>query len=303
MILINKIKAIPCIRKLNLEVHRLYFRHLCNKSHKKATEYFFKGNMGYPLDLENPKTLNEKIQWLKLYDYGELVTQCADKYMLREYCCSKDLAYLLPHLHNVYNDSNEIDFSKLPKKYVLKCNHGAGYNIICYDNEQINKVDVRKTLNKWMKEDYSYFAGEFHYQKIRPRIICEEFIEEFESKLPTDYKIYCFHGVPKIIMVCQDRTENSGAIYSYFDLDWNFLSYSKMYKTYNPNVIKPKHFDEMIEVSKKLSAPFKFVRIDYYDTDKQLILGEMTFTPAGGIDYDVPYAADLEMGRYININS
>lgn len=270
---------------------------------KLVTKIMFNHNMGYKLNLKNPKTLNEKIQWLKLYEFNDLITQCADKLLVRKYVENLGLKRILPELIGAYQDSSEINFDELPDKYVLKCNHGAGYNILVMDRNNVNFNECKVKLNKWLKEDYWRKAAEFQYKNIHKMILCEKFIEEFEDKAPLDYKIHCFNGEPKVILVCSDRDGVNHPKYAYYDLNWNKLNYSVLFEGEDDiDYPKPKHFDEMIEISKTLAKPFKFVRVDLYDTDTKVYFGELTFTPAGGIDTDLPYKADLEMGEMINLN-
>lgn len=286
--------------KANIYYKTISILSVLNK--KLVTTVMFNHNMGYKLNLNNPKTLNEKIQWLKLNEFDELTTQCADKLLVRQYVEKLELKDILADLIGVYKDSSEIDFDSLPDKYVLKCNHGAGYNILVVDKNQVDENECKKKLNRWLKEDYWRKAAEFQYKNIDKMIICEKFIEEFQDKAPLDYKIHCFNGEPKVILVCSDRDGINHPKYAYYDLNWNKLNYSVMFNGEDDiDYPKPKHFDEMIEISRKLAKPFKFVRVDLYDTDSKIFFGELTFTPAGGIDTDLPYKADLEMGNMIEL--
>lgn len=291
--------------KIFKRIYIMYYKKmlvlLCYINHKWATKFLFNHNMEYKLNLKHPKTFNEKIQWLKLNKFDELVTKCADKIEVRKYVEEKGFSNILPKLICTYLTANEINYDLLPNKYALKCNHGAGYNIIVTDARNNNKENCNKKLSKWLNEDYWTMAAEFQYKYIQKKIICEEFIEEFENKPPLDYKIHCFNGEPKIILVCSDRDGINHPKYAYYDMNWKKKSYSQMYMKNDITYEKPQHFDEMIHIAQVLSKPFDFVRVDLYDTDKKVYFGELTFTPAGGIDNDLPYDADVEMGKMLDL--
>ena len=233
------------------------------------------------LNLVNPTLFNEKLMYLKLHDYknNQLVIDCSDKIKVREYLKSYDLDNLLTEIYGIYDDAKLIDFSKLPKKFALKCNHGCGYNIICVDKKKLDINDSVKRLNKWKNTTFGYETCEPHYFKIKPLIYAEEYIATSDGIMPNDYKIYCFNGVPKIILVCSER--ESGLKLTFFDLDWHELDYvTDKYKS-SKKIKKPKKLDEMIKYATKLSQPFKFVRVDFYENNEgRVIFGELTFTPA-----------------------
>lgn len=231
------------------------------------------------LNLKNPVYFNEKLMWLKLNDYNHNnnVWTCSDKYTMRKYCLDKGIKEEnLSKLIGVYGNIDEIDFNKLPKKFALKCTHGMGFNIICEDKEKIDIVKTKKKLDIWQKKKFGYESAETHYTHIEPKIICEEFIENEKNEYPIDYKIYCFNGKPKIVLVCTNRKTHYQT--TFFDLNWNNLHLRES----ETNLIleKPKQFEEMIEISKNLSKEFKFVRVDFYEHNGKAILGELTFTPA-----------------------
>ena len=162
---------------------------------KLSSKYLFLRSQKHKLNLKNPKDFNEKLMWLKIYNYNKnyLVWQCSDKYKVREYALSKGVNERnLPTILGTYSDAMEIDFSQLPNKFALKCSHGSGFNIICQDKTKIDENQVKKQLNKWLKTKYGYSTAEPHYTHVKPIIICEEFIENFEDEYPYDYKIYCF---------------------------------------------------------------------------------------------------------------
>ncbi len=231
------------------------------------------------MNLKNPADFNEKLMWLKLNWKNPLIVQCADKFEVRDYIIKCGFLDLLPDLYGVYEKPDDIEWDKLPEKFVLKCTNGCGCNIICHNKKELDINDALSMLGKWIKSRYVFEALELHYDKIIPRIICEEFIQTSDGLLPNDYKIYCFNGEPKITLVCTDR--NTNLKLKFMDLNWNEMDIGNEAFLNKEVPRKPKWFNEMINVSRELSRPFPFVRIDFYDRDDKLIFGEMTFTPAG----------------------
>lgn len=255
-----------------------------------ANKYRYKRMTGKKLNIKNPQEFNEKLQWLNLYLYRQhpLVIKCSDKYEIRKYVTDCGYGELLNELYGMYNTTAEIDWDKLPSKFALKCTHGSGFNVICDDKGKLDKNDIFRKLNKWLKTDYSLVAGEFHYANIKPRIICERYIETDAGLFPVDYKLYCFNG--KVYCTEAITLRNTGyPIVCFYDRAWeNKLPYLK--DTYLKDdylkdlfhkckVEKPISYDKMVEVAERLSKPFPFVRVDFYDFNGTAIIGEMTFTP------------------------
>jgi len=259
----------------------------------------YKSVMGKRLNLDNPQNFNEKLQWLKLYWQHPLISICADKYTVREYIEKCGQHEVLNDLFGVYNDSSEIDFDDFPDQFVLKCTHGCGYNIICTDKNSLDYNAIRKQLDQWMSERYSLYAGELHYDKMKPRIICEKYLDDHSGLLPTDYKIYCFNGKAEFTMICTERTEK--ARYDFYDNDWNKLLYDKENLVVSRTIEKPKNLARMIEAAEVLASPFPFVRMDFYNIDGKVIFGEMTFTPMGCLDTDLVEEANNYLGTLIHL--
>ena len=252
---------------------------------KTLSKILFRITQGKKLDLNNPTLFDEKLMWLKLNNYNNnpLVWKCCDKYLVREYAIAKGVSNSnLPTLLGEYQDANEIDFDKLPNKFVLKCTHGCGFNIICKNKKELDIDKTRKTLNKWLKKKFGYEAAELQYMHEKPRIICEKFIENRDS-LPYDYKVYCFRGVARCILVCSEREKETKL--NIFDLSWKELSISKELYKNKKTINKPKSLKDMISIAEKVSKPFPFVRVDFYECNGKAILGELTFTPAACLNY------------------
>lgn len=256
-------------------------------SPRMATQLLYRHRFNRKLNLDNPVTLNEKLQWLKLntYNNNDLVTTCIDKFKVREYLKEKECDHIANELIGVWENANEIDWDALPNKFVLKCNHGAGYNIICTDKTKFDVIEATKTLNKWMNEDYWKLLAEINYKYIPKRIICEKFIETESGELPDDYKIYCFNGKPTYIMLCQGRREGNTKFY-FLDRDWNIVPLNKDSKEVSKDftIEKPEGIDKLYEYAEKLSEPFPFVRADFYLENGKVYFGELTFTPAAALD-------------------
>jgi hypothetical protein len=251
--------------------------------------------------LKDPRTFDETLAFLMLYWRHPLKTRCADKYLLRSYVEEHKLGHLLPELIGVYKDSREIDFARLPGRFVLKCSHGWSYNIICLDKRQLDPAEARRKLDAWMRTDFSMVFGELHYAGITPRIICEPLLDDAAGLLPIDYKLFCFAGKVDCVMVCTDRgTDGHGPLHHFYDRDWKrtlFYDMSRVHAT--RDIPKVAAFDEMVEAAEILSKPFPFVRIDFYSIHGRAVIGEMTFTPCGCVDTDLTDLAQNELGKLI----
>ena len=269
------------------------------KDFPKILKQWYKKRTGKNLNLENPKTFNEKIQWLKLYDNSPLKTKLADKYLVREWIEEQiGSKYLIPLL-GVWNNFDEIDFDKLPEKFVLKANHGSHWNIIVKDKSKLDKSKAKKKFDKWMARDYAFKAGlELQYRGIKPKIIAEKFIEDTNGEL-NDYKIMCFNGEPKFVWVDCGRYSNHTK--NIYDLDWNLQPFKMTYPISKTPIARPENLDKMIELAKILCKDFAFVRVDFYNVDGKIYFGEMTFTSMSGTDKFEPEKYDLELGNMLTL--
>lgn len=265
-------------------------------------EYF----MHKKINLTDPTDLNEKINWLKLHESPKLWAELADKFAVRKFIESKGLSDILVPLYGVYNSASDIDFDKLPNSFVLKTNHGSGDVVIVKDKSNINRKDIIKRINKFLKMPYGVQSGEPHYLFIKPRVIAEELIipmDHFSTSL-IDYKIWCFNGEPQHIWACYSRTKHEVKVETY-DLEWNhhpeFSVFNHHYVDGGGNVPKPENLAEMLDIARKLSNNFKQVRVDLYNNGGKIYFGEMTFTGNGGyMDF---YTQDFlnEMGTKIEL--
>ncbi|MSS77679.1 glycosyl transferase [Anaerococcus sp. WCA-380-WT-2B] len=254
------------------------------------------------INLKNPKTFNEKIQWLKInyFPNNALVVKGTDKYRVRNYIANKGLDNILVPLIGQWDSVENINWDKLPKKFVIKCNHGCAYNIICTDKDDFDKSEALKLLNKWMNEDFGEFNIERHYSKITPHIICEKFLGENI----VDYKFFCFNGIPKFIYVSSNMINDRDAEIGFFSMEGEKLDFSRDdYKTIKIDKLElPSFYDEMKNAAEVLSKDFVFVRVDFFIADGNYYFAELTFTPAGGMIPFNPPEYDYKLGKMIDIS-
>lgn len=243
-------------------------------------EKTYKSRFGKEIDLVSPKDFCEKLQWLKLFYRDPKMPICSDKYRIREYLQECDLEFLANDLIGVYDDARDIDFDALPDKFVAKANHGSGWNLICKDKSKLNWKDTVKLMNSWLKLNLYVFGREWNYKDIKPRIVIEKFIEHEPLN---DYKFMCFNGKP---LYMQLNNDYQGKHYvDFYELEgWKRLPFTYgPYKISDRIIDKPPMYDKMFELAKKLSQRFPFVRVDFYNYDDVVILGELTFFPGGGL--------------------
>ena len=260
--------------------------------------------VGYDIDWKNPKTLNEKINWMKFNTDTTEWTRLADKYLVREYVKERIGETALPKLYAVWRSADEIDFSKLPKKFILKTNHGCHTIMPVLDKDKMDVNIVKRQFNVWMKKQYGYDTAEPHYMKIKPMIIAEELLDNdatFTTAL-ADYKVYCFDGKPFCILVCTDRN-GAQSTFSYFDCDWNPLHnvLNEKLKGSDVAIPKPDCLKLLLEYASILAKGHPQVRVDFYITHGKIYFGEMTFTSEGGYDGDITKEFCIEMGKHITL--
>lgn len=262
----------------------------------------YKLNFGKKLNLKSPETFNEKLQWLKLYDRKSEYVQLVDKYRVREYIANKiGKEYLIP-LIGVWDKFEDIDFAKLPNQFVLKCNHDSGSVIICKDKNTFNFEKAKVKLSRGLKRNLYYFGREWCYKDVPPRIIAEEYLVDDSGDELKDYKIFCFNGEPRIILVCADRFSSGGLRENFYDTNWNLLN---LQRPKHPNteysVSKPESLDIMLSLARTLSQNIPFVRVDFYEVDGKVYFGEMTFFPASGFGLFTPEEWDYKLGEWIKL--
>ena len=243
----------------------------------------FKLNMGYDLDLSNPRTFNEKLQWLKLNDRQEKYTTMVDKFEAKKYVGEIiGEEYIIPTI-GIYENVNEINFVELPNQFVIKCTHDSGGIIICKDKKKLNIESAKSKINKFLKRKFYYVHREWPYKNVKPRIIIEKYMKDKNSSSMKDYKFFCFNGKPEIMYLSEGLENHKTAEMSFFDMDFNLVDCKrKDYRPlhYKPN--KPANFEKMKQFASILSKDIPHVRVDFYEINGKLYFGELTFFTASG---------------------
>lgn len=267
----------------------------------------FKVRMGKELNLNNPQTFNEKIQWLKLYDRHPEYTMMVDKYAAKQYVASKiGDEYIIPTL-GVWTKFDDIDFDKLPNKFVLKCTHDSGGLVICKDKSTLDIAAAKRKIEHCLKRKYYYIHREWPYKNVPPRIIAEKYMTDnvntSTNETLKDYKFYCFDGKVRFLMINSDRNFKTSTKADYFDRDFNWLDFTWGYEHANVRPVKPDCFDEMIAISEKLSKGLPHVRVDLYECNGQIYFGELTFYDGSGFDKIEPIEWDYKIGKMLKLPS
>lgn len=254
------------------------------------------------LDLNNPQTFNEKLQWLKLHDRKEVYTTMVDKFDAKQYVSNIiGEEYIIPTI-GVYNSFDEIDFKKLPNQFVMKCTHDSGGLIICKNKNNLNVDNSRSIITKCLNKNYYPLGREWPYKNVKPRIIIEKYMKDNQETDLKDYKIFCFNGVPEVILVCSNRN-GSYKNTDFYDTAWNLLPFTREKHTNNPQgIAKPHNLQKMLEIASVLSKDIPFVRVDLYEINKKIYFGELTFFPSAGFEGFSPIEWDYKLGEKININ-
>ena len=258
------------------------------------------------LDLDNPKTLNEKLQWLKIHERKPEYTTMVDKFAVRDYIKEKlGEEYLIPLL-GVWDDPDDIDFDKLPDKFVLKCNHNSGTGMcICKDKSKLDIEKVKKELKKGLKQNYYLTGREWPYKDVKRKIIAEKYMtDNCYSDDFTDYKFFCCNGIVYNVMLCLDRSSGDTKFY-FFDREWNLLRLNKrgIAAPEGFTVDKPETMDKMFDIASELSKNLCFSRIDLYSSDNNVYFGEITFFPDSGFDDNLLPETDELFGGFIDLRS
>lgn len=280
------------------ETAYFHFKHLAPDEYPRALADWYRLKTGETLDLAHPRTFNEKIQWLKLYDATPLKTRLADKYRARDYVREKiGDRHLIPLL-GVWDRFDDIDFDSLPDRFALKANHGSGWNVIVRDKTTFDRAAAKRQFDEWLRLDFAFCKGlELDYKGIPPKIVAEAYIENAGGQL-YDYKVWCFGGKARYVMFLADR--NAGLKMVYHDLAWVPQPFVYSYPRYDKPVPRPPNLDELLSLAERLAEGFPFVRVDFYRLDDgSLKFGEMTFTPYSGVCKWSPPEWNLRLGEMI----
>lgn len=283
----------------------MQFRYALTRiSPKLNIKVLFGINFHRSIDLKHPKTLDEKLQWMKLnyYKNNALVYQCADKWRVREYVENCGLGHILNPVIKTYRHGSEINWDELPKRFVLKWNFGCGGNLVCMDKDALDKAQALKDIERFRKTKQHLLAAEPQY-KMEKVLLAEEFIEGENGECPVDYKVYCFHGEPKCVMCCYEREEYKMPTFYFFDRDWNLMRINRAGKAAPEGFMlpKPDGIDEVFHCAEVLSKPFPFVRADFYLEKGRVYFGELTFTPSGGFDKSRLPETDRMFGEMVKL--
>lgn len=254
------------------------------------------------LNLNNPVTFNEKLQWLKIHNRNDIYTIMVDKYEAKKYVASIiGEEFIIPTL-GIYDHFNDIDFSVLPNQFVMKCTHDSGGLVICRDKSKLDLQSAKQIINKSLKNNYYNYGREWPYKNVKPRIIIEKYMQDDNYESIRDYKFFCFSGIPKIMYLSEGLEDHSTATMSFFDMDFNITSCKrKDYNLFKYKPEKPKNFEKMKDFSKILSKDIPHLRVDFYEINGHLYFGELTFFTCSGF---VPFESeewDLKMGEWIKL--
>lgn len=272
-------------------------------SDKLYIQCLWEKRMGYRLDLNAPKTYNEKLQWLKLHDRKPVYTTLVDKYAVKG-IVAKAIGnqYIIPTI-SVWDSVEEIKLDTLPNQFVLKTTHDSGSICICKDKHSFNLDHAKKVLKKSLHHDYYLSGREWPYKDVPRRIIAEPYMEDYETHELRDYKFFCFDGKVKIMFIATGRQEREEPYFDFFDLDFNHIDLRHGHPNAPFHLEKPKHFELMVSLSEKLSRGIPQVRVDFYVANDQVYFGEMTFFHHGGFMPFDPIKWDEIMGSWINLPS
>ena len=289
-------------------VIRTYRRDKRNKlSDEEFAKWSYKNHTGRELNLENPRTFDEKVWYLKLYERDELQTQCTDKYEVREYVKKCGLDYILNDVYGIYNSFDEVPFDKLPQRFFMKCTHTSGANVIYDRNKPFDYKYYKNEFDFWMKRNYFWGSREWNYKGLVPKIICEPVIEDKNGKLPMDYKFMCFGGEVKLLFLniglsTEEGEHDSNCFCNIYDTDFKLLPIKDERENYTGKIEKPDNWDELLHCAEVLCKPFRHCRVDLYNVDGKIYFGEITFHHGGGNNGIEPEEWAERMGDWISID-
>lgn len=302
-----KVNANEIFFRLKVWNLKIAERNVKNIDDKDYIEKQYYKKTGQKLNLENPITYNEKIQWLKLNYRNPLMKKCVDKYEVREYVLEKvGKPEILIPLIGIYNNIDEVDFDKLPNQFIMKLTNGSSFNYICKNKTEKEIKKIKARFREWIKLDYYALGREWAYKDVKNRIICEELLKPSNGQSLDDYRFFCFNGKVKFIAVDTDSVVNGIKTSNYYrniyTPEWEKIDATIEYPNVpNGEIPKPKRLDEMIEMAEKLSEGFPTVRVDFYYFDEKIYFGELTFYHAAGYQKFHPPSFAKQAGKYITI--
>lgn len=254
--------------------------------------------MNKKLDLRNPRTFNEKMQWLKLYDRKDVYTTLVDKYEVKKIIVEvigED--YIIP-TYGVWEKFDDISFNELPEQFVLKCTHDSGGLVICNEKESFDYLHAKEMIENSLNKNFFWLGREWPYKNVKPRIIAEKYMGDNIR----DYKFFCFDGEPRIILVCNDRFSKDGLKEDFYDESWNHLEIKRpTHGNASYEIECPKQFEMMKKLAARIAEKIPFARVDFYELDNRVYFGEVTFYPAGGFEGFKPDEWDFKLGEWIKL--
>lgn len=255
------------------------------------------------INLKNPKTFNEKINWLKLNDRKDIYTTMVDKYAVKEYV--KNIIgeeYIIPTL-GIYDNFDDIDFTSLPNQFVIKCTHDSGGIVIVKDKSGLDIEKTKKKINQCLKLNYYYSSREWPYKNVKPQIMIEPYLEDTRKQELIDYKFFSFSGKTEYVFIATNRQGKGSTYFDFFDINFNHLDVTNGHFMNPVTPEKPINYSKMIELSQQLSKDLPHVRVDFYEVDGKVYFGELTLYHNGGLVPFIPNEYDIRLGDCINLNS
>ena len=300
--IVRKVKKLFTDKKYRQDmlVYRGFYKWMPDKPY---LEMRFKAHKGKTLNLKNPQSFNEKLQWLKLYDHKPIYTTMVDKYEAKNYVAERiGQEYIIPTL-GVWDCFDEIDFDALPDRFVLKCTHDSGGLVIVKDKSKFDRESARNKIEASLKRNYFWQGREWPYKDVKPRILAEAFMENEDGEPLRDYKFYCFNGKPRFLYISEGLEDHATASISFVTLDWEFAPYERSdYKPFPTLPKKPEKFDEMVLLAEKLSEGIDFLLVDLYQINGKVYFSELTFSPCGGMMPFREEKHDYEIGEMLKLS-
>ena len=267
-------------------------------SDRRFIEFMWEQVMDYPLNLDNPQTFNEKLQWLKLWNRDPVYTTLVDKYSVKQYVAEIIGAEHVIPVIGVWDSVEQIDWDTLPKQFVIKCSHDSGGVIVCRDKASLDIPSAIEKLKRALKKNYYYDGREWPYKYVQRRVFAEKYMEDEFGEL-RDYKWFCFDGIPRALFIAQGRHNNTETTFDFYDEEFNHLPFTNGHPNASFQIKKPREFDEMKHLASVLSQKIPHVRVDFYDVNGQILFGEFTFFHWGGLMPFIPKEYDRVFGDWI----
>lgn len=268
---------------------------------KMFLKYKYKKIFNKKLDLKNPKSFNEKLNWLKVYDKNPLYIKLVDKYEVKKYVeemIGKE--YVIPTF-GIWDSFEKINFDELPNQFVLKCTHDSGGLVIVKNKKILDMNFARNKIEEALKNNYYYESREWPYKNVKPRIIAEEYMEDEATQELRDYKFFCFDGKVKFMFIASNRQGEGATYFDFYTLHFEKINVKNGHPNAPYKIEKPINFEKMIKLSERLSKGIKHVRVDWYEINGRIYFGEMTFYHNGGFVPFVPNEWDDEFGKYLKV--